>query len=263
MVDIHTHIIFGIDDGARDFEETKTMIKMASESGTTHMVATSHYEHEAYPYDMDVYFTHLKMIQEWCESEKINMTVVPGNEFFLDASVIKDVKNKVCNSINNSNYILVEISNFMQFNKIEEMLDLIANMDYKIVIAHVERLKWVLEDFSVIEEWYKKGYGFQVNVSSILNKKYRENYQSAHKLLRKGMIHAVASDGHRMDRRLPILSEGKEYIEKLYDNKTAELLFVSNPMNILENKDIKGLREHRFYKKHTLKNLLNRMKGAN
>lgn len=262
MIDLHTHIVFGVDDGARDFDETKEMIRIAMADGTTTMVATSHYEREAFKYPMEDYFNNLEMINQWCRDEKLDFEVLTGHEFFLEPNALKQLSASKCLSINNTKYLLVELSNYVKLDKLEEMLDLIANMGYNIIIAHTERVKWVLEDFNIIKEWYNKGYNFQINAISLLRKDYKENYKSAHKLLKSGYVHAIASDGHRKDRRKPNLKEAYDYVQTAYGSEAAELLFVNNPSNVIKGLDIDGLIKYKLYKKYTIKKLFKSLKGV-
>jgi len=262
MIDIHTHIVFGVDDGARDFDETKEMIRMAMSDGTTKMVGTSHFEREAFKYPMKDYFNHLDAINKWCKEEGLDFEVLTGHEFFIEPNSLKQLSDSKCLSINNTKYLLVEVANFVKIQKLEEMLGLVENMGYKIIIAHTERVKWVLEDFHIIKEWYNKGYKFQINAISLLRKDYKENYKSAHRLLKNGYVHVIASDGHRKDRRKPNLKKAYEYVQSAYSEEAAKLLFISNPTNIINGIDIEGLIKYKLYKKYTVKKLFKLLKGV-
>jgi len=262
MIDIHTHIVFGVDDGARDFEESKEMIRIAMADGTTKMVATSHFEREAFKYPMEDYHKNFDEINKWCKEEGLDFEILTGHEFFLEPNALKRLSAKECLSINKTKYLLVELSNYVKFDKLEEMLDLVSNMGYQIIIAHTERVKWVLEDFNIIKDWYDKGYNFQINAISLLRKDYKENYKSAHKLLKNGYVHAIASDGHRKDRRKPNLKRAYDYVASCYDVEIAQLLFVNNPSNIINNIDIEGLKEYKSYKKYTFRRLFKSLKGV-
>lgn len=262
MIDIHTHIVYGVDDGARDFEETKEMIKMAMADGTRKMVATSHFEREAFNYSMEDYFNCVDEINKWCQEEGLDFEVLTGNELFLEPNNLKLLSASKCLSINSTKYLLVELSNYIKIEKLDEMLDLIENMGYKIIIAHTERVKWVLEDFDIIKKWYNKGYKIQINATSLLRKDYKENYKSAHRLLKNGYVHVIASDGHRKDRRKPNLKKAYDYVKSAYSEEAAQLLFVNNPSNIIEGLDIDGLIKYKSYRKYTVKKLFKSLKGV-
>jgi protein-tyrosine phosphatase len=262
MIDIHTHIIYGIDDGARTLKEAQEMIRLAVADGSTHMVATSHYARDVFHYTSVEYHSRLEELNIWCKNEDIEMTIYSGNEFYLNFEDLKGLKDKKCLTINNSNYLLVEVSNLFKISKIEEMLEIVEHMGYKIIIAHIERLKWVLDDFKMIEEWYSRGYLFQINATSILRKDYKENYKSAHKLIKHGYVHMIASDGHRENRRQPLLKDAYEYIANILGNEAAELLFVSNPFDMTYDKEIKGLREHKLHNNFTIMKLFKSSKGV-
>lgn len=261
MIDIHTHIIYGIDDGAKDFDESIEMIRMAADTGTRKMIATSHYMQDTFPYELDEYFRKLDELNAYCLEHRIPMTIYKGHELFLSPENIKDVETGKVNTLGDTDYILVEVSSFMNVDKAEELMDILSNNGKKIIIAHVERLDIVLSDFNTIQRWYDKGYAFQINKSSILRKDYKENYLSAHRLLAKGMVHIIASDGHRHNKRRPLLDEVHDYLVKTLGQDGANLLLKKNPDYLLQGHQMVGLHETIYNKKYRLRRLLLKLKG--
>lgn len=240
MIDIHSHIIFGIDDGSRTFDESKDMVRLAIKNGTKKMVATSHYIPETYNYTQDEYIAKLNQLRQWIQSEKLDFEVFEGNELYLSRQGVQDLLTQKCMTINKSKYILVEAPSFMQLQKVEELLDLIMHNGFIPVIAHIERLRWVLEDIDIIKQWFEKGYIFQINAESLITKRYKENFKSAHRLLKKGLVHLVASDGHRINHRTPIMEDAFACVDSICGNEMAVQLFEINPQKIIGNKIIEA-----------------------
>ncbi len=261
MIDIHTHIVYGVDDGARDFEESVEMIQMAFNTGTRKMVATSHYMRDTFPYDLHIYKVRLEELNSYCSSNHIQLEIVKGNELFLTAESIKDIESGMVNTLGDSNYVLVEISSFMKMSQAEELMDIIVNNGKQILIAHVERLDIVLSDFQRVKRWIEKGYCFQINGSSLLKKEYEEHYKAAHKLMSRGMVHIISSDGHRSNRRRPVLDKAYDYCAKTLGEEGANLLFRRNPDYLLQGHQMVGLYDTIYYKNYNMRRLKLKLKG--
>lgn len=261
MIDIHTHIIYGIDDGARDFDESLNMIQMAAQAGTKKMIATSHYMRDTFPYDFSLYNERLQELNNYCRGNNIDLELVKGHELFLTADSIKDVEAGLVNTLGESNYILVEISSFMKMSQAEELMDILVNNGKRILIAHIERLDIVLSDFNLIKRWFEKGYCFQINASSLIRKDYEEHYKAAHKLMAKGMVHIIASDGHRSNRRRPLLNKAYDYCCKTLGQEGARLLFAKNPDYLLQGHQMVGLYDTIYYKNYRMRRLRLKLKG--
>lgn len=240
MIDIHSHILFNLDDGARDIEEAKRMLIMAAEHGTEEIVATSHYIPDTYPYTKEAYEHRIHVLRQWVKEENLNLKILEGNELFLSREGVIGLLDKECRTINNTKYVLTEISDFMSLSKAEALLELLTQNGYIPVIAHLERLRWVSEDFDAILGWQEKGYLFQINNESIINRKHSENHKNAIKLIKYGCVHFVASDGHRSDRRRPILDLGYRYISDRYGEAFAKQVFKDNQMAMLQNKNVEN-----------------------
>ncbi len=262
MIDIHSHIIYGIDDGARDFEESVSMMKMAAYAGTHKMIATTHYLPEIFSYSKETYNKRLSKLNDYCKSYELNLEILPGNELFLTPEGIRDVKEGECRTLNNTRYVLVEISNFMKASKADELLGILANNNNKIILAHAERIRYVLEEIDIIKKWFDDGYVFQINGSSLQNKNNKENYQSAHLLMKYGFVHVIASDGHRKNRRRPKLDDSYNYIQRIIGTKGAQLLFVENPYCIINDKEVVGLEETIFNNNYFVKRVVSKLKGV-
>lgn len=238
MIDIHSHILYGLDDGARTFEESVEMIQLAYNSGTTKIVATSHYIPDTYPYSKREYEDRLNQLNDWIRRNELKFQILQGNELYLTREGITALISKNCRSINNGRYVLTELSDFMSLSKVEELLDLILQNGFVPVIAHIERLQSVSDDFSILDHWQSKGFVFQINGDSIINKKYKLNHSIAKRMLKLGYVHIVASDGHRKDRRMPVLKDSYDYVCKKYGESYANQIYTLNPERIINDQMI-------------------------
>lgn len=263
MIDLHTHILFGIDDGPATIEESKKMLRLASANGTRQIALTSHYLPETFPKVLDEYQAKFNILAKWIKTQKFHLELVQGHEVYLDHTGLKGIKEGKCLPINGSKYMLVEFTNFITLAKTNEMLESVVDLGFVPIIAHAERLRWVYEDFDAILDWIDNGYIIQVNGASLVNKRYKDNYKYAHRLLSKGAIHIIASDGHHQIRRQPRLDLVKDYLGYLLPQKSIKLLLYENPLNILKNETLTPLWDEKKKKGYHIRKWILERKGAN
>lgn len=245
MIDIHSHIVWGIDDGIQSEEEMKEAFQMAKDDGIEIICSTPHIT--GYQID-DEKLEYIKQQQRRARiiSEKYGIQLAFGCELFLNADVYQLLEEDVFESLNQSRYILCEFDVRKDIHKIEDFNEYLYEIEVKgyiPCIAHVERYFQDGLDLEIIEEWKEKGYVFQVNRSSLLGIHGSTIEKNAWELLKKGYAHVIASDCHRASgRRVSVLSDVYEKVEKKMGKENAELLMVENPYAILSNRDIKEMK---------------------
>jgi len=239
MIDLHTHILPGIDDGSDSMEETLRMIELAVESGTKEIVATPHcnipglydnYYGEWY----DELFDSTKRIIE----ENFDITVYPGMEVFLtyDTDNLIDEGNVI--TINQSRYMLVEFG----FGENEDfafmMLDKILKKGLVPILAHVERFRFIQRHPELVSKLIDKGVVIQVNKGSFVGHFGKKEQQTAYYLLRHKLIHFIASDAHGSNYRTPYMKDIFNSLKMDSSEEYLRLLFEENPKRILEDKKV-------------------------
>ena len=245
MIDIHSHIVWGIDDGIQSEEEMKEAFQMAKDDGIEIICSTPHIT--GYQID-DEKLEFIKQQQSRARiiSEKYGIQLAFGCELFLNADVYQLLEEDVFESLNQSRYILCEFDVRKDIHKIEDFNEYLYEIEvkgYVPCIAHVERYFQDGLDLEIIEDWKEKGYVFQVNRSSLLGIHGSTIEKNAWELLKKGYAHVIASDCHRASgRRVSVLSDVYEKVEKKMGKENAELLMVENPYAILSNRDIKEMK---------------------
>ena len=245
MIDIHSHIVWGLDDGMPDESGMRSAFQMAKEDGIKIICSTPHFIGNQLNKDK---FKEVRNRQR--EARKISneygVQLAFGCELFLNADVYQLLEEDVFESLNQSRYILCEFDVRKDIHKIEDFNEYLYEIEvkgYVPCIAHVERYFQDGLDLEIIEEWKEKGYVFQVNRSSLLGIHGSTIEKNAWELLKKGYAHVIASDCHRASgRRVSILSDVYEKVEKKMGKENAELLMVGNPYAILSNRDIKEMK---------------------
>lgn len=234
MIDIHTHILPGIDDGASDIYDSIEMAAMARESGTTVIVATPHCN---IPGVYSNYFgkeyeqTFLRT-QEILAEECPEITLLAGMEVFMT----EDVPRLLCDGqiypINRTRYVLVEFDFREDPEFAEEMLRRVQRVKAIPVIAHAERYEFLQDDPQIAYRWHRQGYEIQVNKGSFLGRFGERARQTAFDLLDHNLVSAAASDAHSPVQRTPYMADAYELLRKGYAQQYLDTLFEINPRNI-------------------------------
>lgn len=237
MIDIHSHILPGIDDGAINMEEAVEMAAMAAESGVKYMVATPHCN---IPGVCDNYLDkrfirNFKDFRQTIKEMQIPVQILPGMEIFATPELPTLLKEKKVLTLNGSKYFLVEFSFDEEFWLCSEILLKCRKTGFIPVIAHPERYECIQDKPEYAAEWIKNGYALQINKGSILGRFGRKAKRTADVLLQRRQASCVASDAHSAYRRTTHMKEIQEYLAYEYGEEYAQALLLKNPLKILKS----------------------------
>lgn len=247
MIDIHTHIIPGVDDGSEDMETSIIMAEMASDSGVDTIIATPHcnqsgmYEN----YVSDELLARMEEFRNEIARENIDLEVGFGMEIFCTRDVPRLLKEKKLLTLNGSRYALVEFGFRLDAPRMERMLFPILDSGFVPVIAHPERYSRLQPE--TIDDWMREGIGIQINKGSVFGRFGREAYDSAHVLLRNGLVSCIASDAHGIDIRTTNMEDISDFISMEYSEELAELLLNENPRRIINDEPLLGGEDIQLY----------------
>jgi protein-tyrosine phosphatase len=230
MVDIHSHILPGLDDGPATLEESVAMLRMAAESGTTDIVATPHAD-LLYAYDPELVE---RRIAELTQGAGSAVRIHRGCEFHLYYENIEQLLDQPARyTINGKRYLLVEFSDMMILKSAGEVFGRMRDAGITPVITHPERNALLTRDFGQIRAWVDAGCGVQVTAQSFEGRFGRRAKAASEKLIEQGLVAFVASDGHNATHRPPVLAKAYRLIAGRYGGRCAEALFVTNPRAVL------------------------------
>lgn len=231
MVDIHSHILPGIDDGAVTVYDTLDMADLAFRSGTEQIVATPHCN---IPGVYDNYFDEayrkaFNTAKDAIENEGIPIKLLPGMEVFATDDLPDIIAAKKLIGLNNTQNLLIEFDFGEDPVFVENILREVKNSGMTPVIAHAERYMFVQENPETVLQWHRQGYFVQVNKGSFLGKFGRNAEKTAFLLLNHNLITAVASDSHSPVHRTPCMSDAYGYLAQEYPEDYLNDLFTTNP----------------------------------
>lgn len=254
FVDLHSHILPGIDDGAKNAEIAALMANACLQQGIDTIVCTPHYYHSR----KNSVASFIEKREESLELLKNELTKrnKPSPEFFLGAEVLFDCELTEIQDIeklafSGTNYILIEMPYTpWQTWMFEYIYDLIALKNLTPVIAHIERYEQSPE---MIEQLAGMEVCFQINADSVLGGPCKSR---AHKLLDEGLVQIIATDTHNMNSRPPKMSEAFKAIEQKYSEKYSAHL-IENSRRIIQNLEIEKA-ELEYYAHKTKKRFFGR-----
>ncbi|MCJ1655234.1 hypothetical protein MT340_000350 [Staphylococcus sp. NRL 16/872] len=213
MIDIHNHLIWGVDDGARDIDETINMIETAYAQGITRIIATPHFYIDTYEPNKEDLYEKKVLLEDRLGELNLPVSIKIGEEIYLEPASFEKIESNIALSIDNLKYILVEFS----FNDISlfifELLVKLVDMGYIPIIAHPERYKSVQTDFSLLEKFVDTGCILQLNGGSILGNHGRGAKKAAKYMVKHRLFHIVGSDAHNDTNRPFVIAKAFKKIK--------------------------------------------------
>jgi protein-tyrosine phosphatase len=235
MVDLHSHVLHGLDDGARSLEESIEMVHVAAAAGTTDLVASPHASIE-YHFDPEIVEARLA---ELASASGDALRLHYGCDFhFYYENIQQALQDPTRYTIAHGNYLLVEFPDLLIPSMTDEIFTRLLDRGITPVITHPERNFLLHARMKQLEQWAAAGVLMQVTAQSFLGRFGPEVRRFSDQLMRRGLVHVVASDGHSPDDRPPRLDEGFEYVSRAYGKEWAEALFVANPRSVLEGRPL-------------------------
>ncbi len=235
MVDIHCHILPGLDDGAQEESVAHQMAQMAAGDGITHIVATPHSNHR-FPFDPQVNRQKRDALQQAIgESPRLLL----GCDFHLSYENIEALRLQPERyTINGLRYLLVEFADSsIPPNMDEVFLDMISRQVVPI-ITHPERNAILAESPERMLSWLQTGCLVQVTAGALLGRFGKRARQAAGLLLRHRMVHFIATDAHNTTSRPPLLAEARKVVAAGHGEEVAQALCETNPGAVIAGREL-------------------------
>lgn len=234
MIDLHSHIIPGIDDGACSWEEAVTMCRMAWEDGTKVLAATPHALNGVYHTEGSVVSGHITLLKEKLEAEGIGLDIVQGAEVYS----IPELPLILCEEpmltlASHGRYFLLEFPHTAIPPNADRLIFELQIRHFIPIIVHPERNLYFQQDPDSLERFLGQGAYCQVTAMSFTGGFGERPRQCAYDLLKRDMVHAVASDAHNMRGRPPVLSGARKAVREYAGEEKARELFETFPKKVL------------------------------
>jgi protein-tyrosine phosphatase len=240
MIDIHSHILFSVDDGSQSLEESVKMAAMAESDGISDVVSTPHvfrgfFNHE----DHNIYKSRLRELNEALEKKGINLKVYRGAEVHVSHNLLDEVENnRDALVINHGSYMLIEFPGEHIFSGVKNLFFDLLNLGIRPIIAHPERNYIFKKKHELLFDLIRMGSLCQVNGGSFTGIYGSRVKETVLNFLKFKFIHFVASDSHNQRSLSPRLSDAFETVASLVGEDEAENYFVHNPRAVIDDKDL-------------------------
>lgn len=234
MVDIHSHILPSLDDGARTLEEALAMARIAAEDGVTHMVATPHVgnglSHDPEPEEV------VRRVAELQEQVGPGLQILPGNEVRVTGDIVDKLTANKLTRLNQQSYLLIEFPTMYVPIGADLMFERLQEAGVTPILAHPERNIRIQGRPATLVPFIRSGIRIQVTAMSVTGRFGSEALRCVRRLLKHDCVHFIATDSHRPKNRPPGLSEARKAAARIVGAEAAGRLVEDNPRAVIEGR---------------------------
>ena len=235
MIDLHSHILPAIDDGATDFAMSLQMGRMAVEDGIEVMACTPHFMPGLYDNQAENVRLRVAELNQVFADHGINLALVVGSDAHIRPDFVSGLKTGAIPTIHGSRYVLFEPPHMVMPPRMEDLLFNVQVSGFVAILTHPERLKWIEQGYQTIESLANSGVWMQVTAGSLAGRFGKRAQYWAQRLLSEGLVSILATDAHNTESRPPLLAEAREIAAQEVGVDEATNLVVTRPECVLEN----------------------------
>ena len=243
MIDIHCHILPGMDDGPRTMEEAVSMARMAVADGIGGVLCTPHWHPVIWPNERGDIVQAVAQLQTRLLHEGIALRVWAGSELSFDASLDACLDGGRLCTLNGGPWLLLELPGYVPPPGIDGYLRSFRQRGYQVVLAHPERYDYILRDPARLHDWVSMGLAVQITAASLLGRLGPETAALCRRLLEHRLVHFLASDSHGVHSRRPLLRKAVEAAAEVLGERDARRLVDDHPQSVLRGEPL-DLREY-------------------
>lgn len=237
MIDLHSHILPGLDDGAANLNQAIEMARIAVDCGIRGMAVTPHCVDDR---RINIR-SAMMLLRDALQEAQIPLILYPGMEIFGHENTAKMLLEGKLLTLNSSRYPLIEF-NFNGSGEEETMiLESVIEAGYVPLVAHPERYAYLQQDPQILNDWHRMGCLFQVNRGSFLGHFGERSRNLAYEMTARGFTTVVASDAHSNQHRIPWMRDAKNILEREISPVAAQYLLRQNPLKVLKNEEITAM----------------------
>lgn len=239
IIDMHCHILPGVDDGARDEESMERMLRIADAEGIEAIVATPHFTLGEDEKRVEAIKTKYDLARSAWKEHGPQKELYLGSELMWEDGIIDALESGKALTINGTSYVLVEFLLNAGYEYIENAIRRLQYAGYFPIIAHVERYEQ-LQKRNVLKKLFDMGAYLQVNVSTVLGKRGFWRRYRMMQCLKTGLVHFVGTDAHNSGGRRPEMKQCAQYLEKKLGVVKTRQILEENPKKMLEGERLDG-----------------------
>lgn len=234
LIDIHTHILYGVDDGAKSIGDSMGILDEEREQGVDQIILTPHYGPKFGHPDASMLKERYMELCERARQYYPEIQLYLGSELYYQQETVSDLNNGKALTMNGTRYVLVEFNVTDSYSYICRAMQDLCYAGYIPIIAHAERYEAVFGHVKRVEELMNMGAYIQLNAESLVGGLFNKKASFCKKLIKEDFMHFLGSDCHDLRNRRPNMKPAAQVLIK----KNAEHILGSNPRNMLEGKSI-------------------------
>ncbi|MBR5595913.1 MAG: hypothetical protein IKW30_00710 [Lachnospiraceae bacterium] len=235
FIDMHCHILPGVDDGAKNLEKTREMLQMAYEEGIREIIVTPHYFATRKSASVEKIRQTILDVEKQMEEWKIGIKLYPGNEIYYRNGIEDILDEKQICTLAESKYVLVEFDPMTEYSYLRDGILKLDSYGYIPILAHTERYECLFEKKERLQRVKDHGGLIQVNASSFLGGMFDEMAKRAKYIMKNDLLDFIGTDAHSSGKRSPKIKDTASYLYKKLGEKKAEKILFHNPRTVLEN----------------------------
>ncbi|SES89191.1 protein-tyrosine phosphatase [Oceanobacillus limi] len=237
MIDIHSHILPGIDDGAQTITDSLAMAQAAVEHGIRTIVATPHHQNGRFNNEKAEIISYVKVLNTELQDHHIPLTVLVGQESRMNEYMMEELQSGKIATINGTKYVYVEFASSHVPLYAKQILFDIQVAGYTPVIVHPERNQQIFEQPSILYDFVQIGALTQMTAASIAGKFGKAIKRFSHQLIDANLTHFLASDAHNITSRGFVMQEAFQELRKIHGDEVY-YMFMENPQLMIDNKNV-------------------------
>lgn len=235
MIDLHCHILPGIDDGAKDLSISVEMARMAVADGITTTVCTPHITPGIYNNEAGIIHEKIALLQNALIENQVHLELLMGADIHIAPDLAERLSEGVYPSIAGTRYFLFEPPHHVVPPRIVELTRRLLDKGFIPVLTHPERLSWIDGHYDIITKLDEAGAAVQITAAAITGRFGKKPQYWAERLLDEGRVDIIASDGHNLTGRPPVMSQARDVVSKRLGENAGEAMVLDNPLLILQN----------------------------
>ena len=233
FVDVHCHLLPGIDDGSQNMEQTMEMLRIAEAEGITDAIVTPHYKQGRVGTPRKVIGEMIQEVESLARQSGLSIRLWPGTEVYYNSSLEEKLESGWLASMNDTTFVLVEFNPLETYAYVRNAVDDLFGMGYHPIVAHVERYQCMLGNVENVRTLHDLGCRIQVNAGSVAGNYGFKIKHFIKKLLKEELIDYVGTDAHDVRNRSPEMKKCAEVIRKYCDPEYADDILFRNAVSDL------------------------------
>lgn len=238
MIDLHSHILPGVDDGAADISVSLAMAKMAVSDGTTVMACTPHFMPGVYDTTASMLDDAIARLSQSLTEHSVPLKLVRGGDVHVSPDLPEKLENRTVPTIGQSRYFLFEPPHHVAPPNLVKLCKQLLEVGYVPILTHPERLTWIEKRYDLVCELDEMGVPQQLTAKSVTGDFGKRPKYWSDRMLDEGRVDLIASDAHNITSRPPGLARAFDKVGERLGEETAERMFLANPELVLQDRPL-------------------------